>query len=126
MFFNGFDAKVRKYFVEDTNKYLVASYLIFNANYSEDVFDGLEKGECAFSYSVLKEATKIDSKKLVKIVKELEDEDGYIELQAACLHSSVTRSPSLFTTNKITPLAFLISALLYNTLKSADLKASVN
>ena len=75
MFFNGFDAKVRRYFAEDINKYLVASYLIFNANYSEDVFDGLEKGECAFSYSVLKEATKIDSKKLVKIVKELEDEE---------------------------------------------------
>lgn len=76
-FFIRFDGEVRKIFFDDKDKYMVLSWIIFKTNYQEE-YQGLNKNECYFSYSMIESECNIGRKKLQRILLDLE-EGGFIK-----------------------------------------------
>lgn len=73
MFFNSFNEEVREIFNQDKDKYLVLSWIIFNANYQEE-YNGLGMYECYFTHGLMAKIFSFSKSKSAKIIDELIEE----------------------------------------------------
>lgn len=77
IYFSAFDKNLKNIYLEDKDKYIVLSGIIFHTNF-QDKYEKLREKEFYFSYSVYEKETGIKRTKLQRIIKELE-RDGFIK-----------------------------------------------
>lgn len=95
MFFNGFNNYMRELFLKDIDKHNILAWIIYNTNYNPKGYKELKLHQCYITNSVVAKDTKINSSKVQRNLKKLENE-GYFSY---FIKSNSGKKPSIIDVN---------------------------